>query len=83
MLKQAHQRARNVMYVRIKSADGLVKKHSTLYTYTEGNETIEFVANFGVPAVNGYVVQLEADAPIYLSEAEFNRQYVEQQDAQV
>ncbi|QMP18280.1 hypothetical protein phiV141_23 [Vibrio phage phiV141] len=81
MLKQAHQKARNVFYVKIKDVDALVKEHSTLYRYTENGSTIQFVANFGVPAVNGYVVQIEGDAPIYMSKAEFDRQYVEAPDA--
>lgn len=76
-MKQAHQKARNVCYVKIKDVDALVKEHSTLFRYTEGGETIQFVANFGVPAVGGYIVQIEGDAPIYMSKAEFDRQYVE------
>lgn len=85
MLKTALQIARSIVYVRIKAEkDGgeLTKIHSVLYTYAEGDNKIEFVANFGTPAVGGYVVQIEGDAPVYLTKQEFDRQYIEQ-DAQV
>lgn len=85
MLKQAIQRARPVGYVRIKSEkDGgqLTKQHSTLFTYAEGGSSIEFVANFFSPAVGGYIVQVEGDAPTYLNETEFHRQYLEATHAQ-
>lgn len=82
MYKQALQKARNILYVRIKSTGVLKKIHSNLYKYTEGDKEVEFVANYSSPAVNGYVVLIEGDAPIYLNEAEFGRQYMEQQDEQ-
>lgn len=76
MLHEAYQRQRRVLCIQI-TKDGILRRqHSNLYHYTVDDATLEFVANFGTPAVNGYIVQIEGDAPIYLSEAEFNQQYV-------
>ena len=80
MYKQAVQKARNIWYVKVKATGKLVKEHSNLYRYEEDGQTVEFVANFFSPAVGGYIVLIEGDAPIYLNEAEFNRAYMEQQD---
>lgn len=76
MLKEAYQRQRRVLCIQITTDGVLRKQHSNLYHYTLDGAALEFVANFGTPAVNGYIVQIEGDAPIYLSEAEFNQQYV-------
>lgn len=77
MLQHAQVRGQRVLCVQIKATGTLRKQHSNLYTYSEDADyALEFVANFGTPAVNGYIVQVEGDAPIYMNEAEFNRAYV-------
>lgn len=77
MLKTAQVRGQRVLCVQIKATGNLRKQHSNLYTYAEDDQyALEFVANFGTPAVNGYIVQVEGDAPIYLNEAEFNQKYL-------
>lgn len=77
MLKTAQVKGQHVLCVQIKATGNLRKQHSNLYTYAEdAQHALEFVANFGTPAVNGYIVQVEGDAPVYMNEAEFNRAYV-------
>lgn len=77
MFRQVVQRARPVKAVQVKEEGELRKLHSNLYTYQEGDDKVEFVANFAAPAVNGWIVCLENDAPVFLSDNEFRTQYVE------
>lgn len=81
MFKQAIQKARGVTYVKVKETGKLTKRHSNLHIYEEDGTSVEFVANFGSPAVGGYIVCIDNDAPCYYTQHEFHRSYMESQDA--
>lgn len=79
MWRKAIPVVRNVVFVQIQPEPVglLVRKHSNLYSYTENGLTVEFVQVTSAPAVGGFIVVIDQDAPIFLNQAEFARQYVE------